>query len=95
MDVVNRSRHIAGAGTQAAAWAGDPGLASVPAATLDALAPPGVGFHEDVLLVRALEQLGARFAWSALPRMFTSARIDARARGGFGDTLLAMTAVAP
>jgi len=58
MDVVNRSRHIAGAGTQAAAWAGDPGLASVPAATLDALAPPGVGFHEDVLLVRALEQLG-------------------------------------
>jgi len=50
-----------------------------------------VACHEDVLLVRALEQSGARFAWSALPRVFTSARIDARARGGFGDTLLAVT----
>ena len=50
-----------------------------------------VACHEDVLLVRALEQAGARFAWSALPRVFTSARIDARARGGFGDTLLAVT----
>jgi glycosyltransferase involved in cell wall biosynthesis len=27
----------------------------------------------------------------ALPRVFTSARLDARARGGFGDTLLAVT----
>lgn len=50
-----------------------------------------VACHEDVLLVRALEKIGARFAWSALPRVFTSARVDARARGGFGDTLLAMT----
>lgn len=46
-----------------------------------------VACHEDVLLVEALEKMGARFAWSALPRVTTSARIDARARGGFGDTL--------
>lgn len=49
-----------------------------------------VACHEDVLLVRSLEAAGARFAWSALPRVYTSARIDARARGGFGDTLRAM-----
>lgn len=49
-----------------------------------------VSCHEDVLLVRALEALGARFAWSARPRVVTSARTDARARGGFGDTLLRM-----
>lgn len=77
-------RHIHGAnlGVSAAAYQAAGGFAAV-------------GCHEDVLLVRALERLGARFAWSALPRVFTSARIDARARGGFGDTLLAMTAVAP
>lgn len=46
-----------------------------------------VACHEDVLLVEALEKSGARFAWSALPRVTTSARLDARARGGFGDTL--------
>lgn len=51
-----------------------------------------VSCHEDVLLVKALEGIGARFAWSARPRVFTSARTDARARGGFGDTLLAMVA---
>ena len=51
-----------------------------------------VSCHEDVLLVKALERIGARFAWSARPRVFTSARTDARARGGFGDTLLAMVA---
>ena len=49
-----------------------------------------VACHEDVLLVQALERLGARFAWTARPRVFTSARTDARARGGFGDTLLRM-----
>ncbi|MDP9900032.1 glycosyltransferase [Variovorax ginsengisoli] len=47
---------------------------------------------EDVALVQALERSGARIAWSALPRVVTSARADARARGGFGDTLLAVTA---
>lgn len=45
---------------------------------------------EDVALVDALERDGARIAWSALPRVWTSARAQARARGGFGDTLLAM-----
>lgn len=43
---------------------------------------------EDVALVEALERIGARFAWSAAPRVITSARCDAKARGGFGDTLL-------
>lgn len=48
--------------------------------------------HEDVALVAALERTGARFAWSAAPRVLTSARTDARARGGFGDTLLGVVA---
>ena len=43
---------------------------------------------EDVALVAALQETGARIAWSAAPRVTTSARRDARARGGFGDTLL-------
>jgi hypothetical protein len=47
---------------------------------------------EDVALVRALQASGARIAWSAAPRVTTSARTDARARGGFGDTLLAVIA---
>jgi glycosyltransferase involved in cell wall biosynthesis len=47
---------------------------------------------EDVALVEALQQTGARIAWSAAPRVSTSARHDARARGGFGDTLLAVIA---
>lgn len=50
--------------------------------------------HEDVYLVAALERIGARFAWSAAPRVVTSARTDARARGGFGDTMLAVVAAA-
>jgi glycosyltransferase involved in cell wall biosynthesis len=45
---------------------------------------------EDVALVEALQRSGATIAWSAAPRVITSARTDARARGGFGDTLLAM-----
>ncbi|MDP9895913.1 glycosyltransferase involved in cell wall biosynthesis [Variovorax boronicumulans] len=47
---------------------------------------------EDAALVDALEASGARIAWSTGPRVTTSARTDARARGGFGDTLLAMVA---
>lgn len=47
---------------------------------------------EDVALVEALQSCGARIAWSAAPRVVTSARTDARARGGFGDTLLAVVA---
>lgn len=41
MDLVNRSRHIAGTGTPAAAWHGDPGLAAVPSIALDTLVAPG------------------------------------------------------
>ncbi len=48
--------------------------------------------REDVALVEALQASGARIAWSAAPRVTTSARADARARGGFGDTLLAVIA---
>jgi len=72
-------RHIHGAnlGVSAAAYLAAGGFEAVPC-------------HEDVLLVKALEGIGARFAWSARPRVTTSARIDARARGGFGDTLLRM-----
>ena len=47
---------------------------------------------EDVALVEALQASGARIAWSAAPRVCTSARRNARARGGFGDTLLAVIA---
>ncbi|MDM0014623.1 glycosyltransferase [Variovorax sp. J22P168] len=55
---------------------------------------------EDVALVRALEATGARIAWSAKPRVVTSARREARASGGFADALLAaiaagLAAVAP
>jgi hypothetical protein len=49
---------------------------------------------EDVALVEALERSGASFAWSAAPRVTTSARGDATARGGFGDTLLRYAATA-
>jgi glycosyltransferase involved in cell wall biosynthesis len=72
-------RHIHGAnlGVSAAAYRAAGGFEAV-------------SCHEDVLLVKALEDVGARFAWSARPRVFTSARRDARARDGFGDTLLRM-----
>jgi glycosyltransferase involved in cell wall biosynthesis len=43
---------------------------------------------EDVALVRALEAVGARIAWSAAPRVVTSARSVFRAPDGFGATLL-------
>jgi glycosyltransferase involved in cell wall biosynthesis len=74
-------RHIHGAnlGVAASAYLGAGGFARV-------------ACHEDVLLVKALEHFGARFAWSAQPRVFTSSRKDARARGGFGDTILAVVA---
>ena len=42
---------------------------------------------EDVALVESLEKNGARIAWSAAPRVMTSARHDFRAPGGFGSTL--------
>lgn len=43
---------------------------------------------EDVALVKALQAVGARIAWSAAPRVVTSARREFRAPGGFGSTLL-------
>ncbi len=43
---------------------------------------------EDVDLVRSLEATGARIAWSNRPRVVTSARRNARAKGGFADALL-------
>ncbi|OUM04096.1 hypothetical protein A8M77_03540 [Variovorax sp. JS1663] len=52
-----------------------------------------VARHEDVALVEALASTGARIAWSAKPRVVTSARRDARAQGGFGDALLAAVAL--
>ncbi|MGV7206447.1 glycosyltransferase [Oxalobacteraceae bacterium A2-2] len=53
---------------------------------------PPLRSHEDVALVEALERGGARIAWSAAPRVATSARRDARAREGFGDTMLRIVA---
>jgi glycosyltransferase involved in cell wall biosynthesis len=43
---------------------------------------------EDVALVDALRACGATIAWSAKPRVNTSARRDFRAPDGFGATLL-------
>ncbi|WP_077001198.1 glycosyltransferase family 2 protein [Variovorax sp. KK3] len=42
---------------------------------------------EDVALVEALEAAGARIAWSAAPRVHTSARRVARAPGGFAAAI--------
>lgn len=47
---------------------------------------------EDVAFVKSLEDCGARIAWSARPRVVTSARRDGRAAGGFADTLLEVVA---
>ena len=47
---------------------------------------------EDVALVDALQRCGASIAWSAAPRVMTSARKDFRCAGGFGATLLRMHA---
>ena len=42
---------------------------------------------EDVALVTALQACGASIAWSAAPRVVTSARQNFKAQGGFGATL--------
>ena len=47
---------------------------------------------EDVAIVDALAAAGARIAWSATPRVVTSARPDFRATAGFGATLAAVAA---
>lgn len=51
---------------------------------------PALACSEDVALVQALEAAGANIAWSAAPRVVTSARVESKARGGFGDALTAM-----
>jgi glycosyltransferase involved in cell wall biosynthesis len=53
---------------------------------------PPLACSEDVALVDLLVAAGVRIAWSAAPRVVTSARVDARVRGGFGDTLAALAA---
>ncbi|HZZ13686.1 MAG TPA: glycosyltransferase [Paraburkholderia sp.] len=55
---------------------------------------PPLTCSEDVALVDRLLATGARIAWSAAPRVITSARAAARARGGFGDTLVSWAAAA-
>ena len=47
-----------------------------------------VEHNEDVALVEALIADGASIAWSAAPRVVTSARTDFRALKGFGATLV-------
>jgi glycosyltransferase involved in cell wall biosynthesis len=47
---------------------------------------------EDVALVQALEAAGVAIAFSASPRVWTSARLDHRAPSGFGDALRQMSA---
>jgi glycosyltransferase involved in cell wall biosynthesis len=49
---------------------------------------PALGLSEDVALVHALLANGANVAWSALPRVATSARRAARAFGGFAGFLI-------
>lgn len=48
---------------------------------------PALACSEDVALVESLLEAGVSIAWSAAPRVVTSARIHARAIGGFADTL--------
>lgn len=51
---------------------------------------PAMTAHEDVYLVRRLEELQVRIAWSCAVRVKTSARLDCRAKEGFGDYLRAL-----
>ena len=48
---------------------------------------PPFAFDEDVALVRALQAIGANIAWSAAPRVTTSARAESRAPRGFARHL--------
>lgn len=50
---------------------------------------------EDVALVQDLQATGAHIAWSVTPRVRTSARRQARARGGFADFLLGLELTQP
>ena len=55
---------------------------------------PPLRSSEDVALVNALISNGATVAWSAAPRVVTSARRNFRAPDGFGATLLRVDALA-
>lgn len=55
---------------------------------------PPLTSSEDVALVNALIASGAKVAWSAAPRVVTSARRNFRAPDGFGATLLRVDAQA-
>jgi glycosyltransferase involved in cell wall biosynthesis len=46
--------------------------------------------HEDVTLIAELERLNAHIAWSASPRVITSARKGSKTSLGFGNTLCAV-----
>lgn len=48
--------------------------------------------HEDVQLVADLEGAGATISWTAINCVTTSARVDCRCRGGFGDYLRSLAA---
>lgn len=50
--------------------------------------------QEDVHIVEALARSGARIAWSALPRVLTSARRHYRAPAGFGAYLTTLASIA-
>lgn len=54
---------------------------------------PSVENSEDVHIVRAMEARGFRVAWSNLPRVVTSARVEFRATAGFGATLATIAAL--
>lgn len=47
---------------------------------------------EDVDLVTRFQQSGASIAWTAMPQVTTSARLDVRMAGGFADYLRTLTA---
>ena len=51
-----------------------------------------LAFDEDVALVDALRTTGATIAWSAAPRVRTSARLEPRAPLGFGAYLRLLAA---
>jgi glycosyltransferase involved in cell wall biosynthesis len=48
---------------------------------------PPLACQEDVALVERLRQERMNIVFSAAPRVWTSARMDSRARGGFGDAI--------
>lgn len=53
---------------------------------------PPLPAHEDVHLVQAFARIGARIAWSARPRVYTSARLLGRTPEGFAGYLRALLA---